>query len=226
MRLVLTVGLALLIGAVTSGCATKGAPVPPAGIKTHVVRKGENVWRISQRYDSTVDAIVRANGLRDSTAIRVGQRLAVPVGVKRRPSRSAKTWTKRDRRGHTPSGHTFAWPVKGTLTSKYGYRSGAHHDGLDIAVRKGTAVRAAEAGRVIHSDNGLSGYGNLIIVKHSGAFSTVYAHNRRNLVRVGEFVEKGQVIAEVGDTGRASAPHLHFEVRRDGRARNPLDYLP
>ena len=71
----------------------------------------------------------------------------------------------------------------------------------------------------------LAGYGNMVIVKHAGNFSTVYAHNRKNRVRVGQFVEKGQVIAEVGQTGRATTPHVHFEVRRDGKARNPLDYL-
>jgi murein DD-endopeptidase MepM/ murein hydrolase activator NlpD len=102
----------------------------------------------------------------------------------------------------------------------------AHHDGIDISASQGSLIRAAEAGRVVHSGNKLSGYGNLIIIKHAGAFATVYAHNARNLARVGQFIEKGEVIAEVGRTGRASAPHLHFEVRRDGKPRNPVDYLP
>ena len=79
---------------------------------------------------------------------------------------------------------------------------------------------------MVHSDSRLAGYGNMIIIKHAGKVSTVYAHNRANLVKVGEFVKKGQVIAEVGRTGRTTAPHLHFEVREDGRARNPLSYLP
>jgi murein DD-endopeptidase MepM/ murein hydrolase activator NlpD len=87
-------------------------------------------------------------------------------------------------------------------------------------------VRAAESGRVIHAGDPLAGYGNLIIVKHTGRYSTVYAHNRKNLVRQGEFVEKGQVIAEVGDSGNATSPHLHFEVRENGSPRNPLGYLP
>ena len=115
--------------------------------------------------------------------------------------------------------------MRGSITSGYGVRNGAHHDGIDISVHKRTPVRAAEAGRVVHSDNKLAGYGNMIIVKHVGTFSSVYAHNHKNLVRVGDFVEKGQVIAESGKTGRASAPHLHFEIRRDGKAINPLSYL-
>ena len=79
---------------------------------------------------------------------------------------------------------------------------------------------------MIHSDSKLAGYGNMIIIKHTGNISTVYAHNRKNKVRVGQFVEKGEIIAEVGSTGRTTAPHLHFEVRRDGRPRDPLHYLP
>jgi murein DD-endopeptidase MepM/ murein hydrolase activator NlpD len=102
----------------------------------------------------------------------------------------------------------------------------ARHEGLDISARQGTPVRAAEAGRVVHNDNALSGYGNLIIIRHSGSFASVYAHNRRNLVRVGQFVEKGEIIAEVGRTGNATAPHLHFEIRKNGSPRNPVDYLP
>jgi murein DD-endopeptidase MepM/ murein hydrolase activator NlpD len=102
----------------------------------------------------------------------------------------------------------------------------AHHEGIDISARPGTPIHAAEAGRVVHSDDELSGYGNMIILKHSGAYATVYAHNRRNLVEEGQFVEKGDVIGEVGQTGRASAPHVHFEVRRNGSPQNPLDYLP
>ena len=89
-----------------------------------------------------------------------------------------------------------------------------------------TPICAAEAGRVIHSGGGLGAYGKVVIVKHSGRYSTVYAHNRKNLVRKGDFVEKGQVIAEVGRTGNASGSHVHFEIRRDRRARDPMTYLP
>ena len=118
------------------------------------------------------------------------------------------------------------WPVQGRITSGFGRRRFDHHAGIDIAAPSGSRVRAAEAGRVVHSDNKLSGYGNLVIIKHAGSFATVYAHNRKNLVRVGQFVDKGEVVAEVGETGRASAPHLHFEVRRNGKSENPLRYLP
>ena len=84
---------------------------------------------------------------------------------------------------------------------------------------------ASEAGRVTHS-GWLGDYGRVVIVKHARGYSSVYAHNRRNRVAKGQFVEKGDVIAEVGSSGNASGPHLHFEIRRERRAQDPLRYLP
>jgi murein DD-endopeptidase MepM/ murein hydrolase activator NlpD len=194
----------------------------------HVVARGENLYRISKRYGTSVEAIKSANGIRDVTSVPVGARLVVPIGGvgagPRRPV-DAGTYASRDPRGKSSGPPSFGWPLHGELISEYGLRRGAHHDGLDIKAPKGTVVRAAEAGRVIHADNSLSGYGNLIIIKHAGRLSTVYAHNRVMLVRVGQFVEKGDAIAEVGQTGNATTPHLHFEIRSDGSPRDPLSYL-
>ncbi len=210
---------------VLAACST---PSPPASSRTgsriHVVRRGETLWSISQRYGTSVKRLARANRLPDVTQIRAGQRLLVPSRAEAPRKRAGGVWTATDPRGRNGA-NAFVWPVRGTITSGFGVRNGAHHDGIDISVHKRTRVRAVEAGRVIHSDDSLAGYGNMIIVKHRGAVSSVYAHNHRNLAKVGEFVEKGQVIAESGQTGRASAPHLHFEIRRDGRAINPLSYL-
>lgn len=120
----------------------------------------------------------------------------------------------------------FRWPVNGTITSRFGSRDGGAHDGLDIAAAEGTAVVAAADGSVIYAGDGLRGYGNLIILKHSGGYSTIYSHNRSNRVRKGAYVAAGEAIAEVGQTGRASAPHLHFEVREGKKPVDPLQYLP
>lgn len=221
----LSASLVLLVLSVAA-CRTPPPAGAPAGTRVHTVKRGETLWRISQRYDSTVVAIARVNRLEDPTKIAVGQRLVVPAGIKRASARSrgASRWTRSDRRGRSLA-NGFSWPVRGKLASAYGLRGNAHHDGIDISARSGTQIRAAEAGRVIHSDASLAGYGNMVILKHAGIFSTVYAHNRRNLVKVGQFVQQGQVIAEVGRSGRTTAAHLHFEVRRDGRPANPLDYL-
>jgi murein DD-endopeptidase MepM/ murein hydrolase activator NlpD len=122
------------------------------------------------------------------------------------------------------------WPVSGRITSKFAYRihpiSGKRqfHDGLDIANDSGTKIVAAGSGIVTYSGwNG--GYGRVIIISHGYGYKSVYAHNRKNLVEVGERVKKGQVIAELGNTGRSTGPHLHFEVYYKGNKIDPLKIL-
>ena len=217
-------------GAVAVALAVAGCVTTPAG-PVHVLRPGENIYRISLYYGVSVADIVRANDIRDVTEIRVGERLVIPGATQAPPSHSLAFGP-----GPRPAGSAFArgrrhtdlafvWPVEGRPSSKFGRRGSGRHDGVDIPAKPGTPIRAAEAGRVIHSAGKLGDYGKVVIVKHTGRFSTVYAHNRRNRVRKGDFVEKGQVIAEVGRTGNASGPHVHFEVRHDRRAEDPLLYL-
>ena len=142
------------------------------------------------------------------------------------PGRAVGSKPAQPKSSPSPAKLSFIWPVKGPVTSWFGPRKGRPHDGIDIAAPKGTPIRAAEKGKVIYSDNGISGYGNLIIIQHSGGFHTVYGHNSRNRVDVDEQVNKWQVIAEVGNTGRSSGYHLHFEMRKNERAVDPMDYLP
>jgi murein DD-endopeptidase MepM/ murein hydrolase activator NlpD len=119
----------------------------------------------------------------------------------------------------------MSWPVNAPLSSPFGRREGRAHDGIDLAVAEGTPVKAACDGVVAYAGDKLRGYGNLVIVSHGGPLATVYAHNRSLLVREGEAVTRGQTLALSGQTGRASAPHVHFEVRQDERPRDPLEYL-
>jgi murein DD-endopeptidase MepM/ murein hydrolase activator NlpD len=119
----------------------------------------------------------------------------------------------------------LAWPLKGVLYGRYGVRAGRRHDGIDIAAPEGTAVGAAAAGTVLYAGE-QAGYGSIVILKHDGGLVTLYAHASRVLVREGARVERGDPIARVGQTGRTSGPHLHFEVREGTRPRNPLLYLP
>ena len=123
------------------------------------------------------------------------------------------------------SGGRFAWPVRGIVVSVFGFRSGRQHAGLDISAREGTPIRASAAGVVTFSDGTSGGYGNMVLIDHSDGFVTAYAHNRDNLVSAGARVNQGDVIATVGATGNATGPHVHFEIRRRGRAVNPRPYL-
>lgn len=119
----------------------------------------------------------------------------------------------------------LAWPLAGPVTSPYGRRGRRHHDGIDIGAPPGTEVRAAAAGAVIYAGS-LRGYGRMIIIRHEDGFVTVYAHNARQRVRAGARVRRGDPIATVGRSGRTTGPNLHFEVRRDNVAYDPLALLP
>jgi murein DD-endopeptidase MepM/ murein hydrolase activator NlpD len=99
------------------------------------------------------------------------------------------------------------------------------HDGVDITAPAGTPVHAADGGVVVYAGR-LRGYGNVVIIEHSDRFVTVYGHDAANLVRAGDRVARGQVIGAVGSSGRTTGPNLHFEVRHDNLAYNPLEFLP
>lgn len=112
----------------------------------------------------------------------------------------------------------------GQIISYYGMRNGRMHKGIDIKAPEGTPIRASQDGVVVFSGF-IRGYGNTVLLKHEGDYFTVYAHNKYNSVKEGEFVKKGEVLGYVGMTGNAETPHLHFEVRRRTNALNPLLFL-
>ncbi|MBU0506455.1 M23 family metallopeptidase, partial [bacterium] len=121
---------------------------------------------------------------------------------------------------------TLDWPLKEfVLTSKFGMRHGRPHDGIDMSAPSGTPVLAAAEGQVLFAKR-FSGYGNLVVLKHAGNYFTAYSHNSRMYVTPGKVVKKGEKIAAVGRTGRASGNHLHFEVHKGVDAINPLKVLP
>lgn len=121
----------------------------------------------------------------------------------------------------------YIWPTQGTLTSGYGWRWGRMHRGIDIAAPIGTPVVAAASGVVVSSGWDSGGYGNKVDIRHPDGSVTRYAHNSRLLVRAGQDVRQGQLISEMGSTGRSTGPHLHFEVHPSGRgAINPMAFLP
>jgi lipoprotein NlpD len=196
----------------------------------HRVRAGETLYRISKAYGVSVNRLAAANHLRDPSRIEVGQRLFIPGARRELPvtlitPRTARA-RPRESHGAPASDMRFAWPVTGGIvTSGFGMRGHSFHDGIDISAPVGTPVHAAQDGEVIYSDV-LRGYGNVIIVRHADGFATVYAHNQMNRVHDQQRVRQGDVIAAVGDSGRTSGANLHFEVRQDNVARDPLEFLP
>ncbi|MBA3333180.1 MAG: peptidoglycan DD-metalloendopeptidase family protein [Actinobacteria bacterium] len=124
----------------------------------------------------------------------------------------------------TPSSSGLIWPVNGTVVSVFGWRWGRMHEGIDISASSGTPIWAAAAGTVIHA-GWLGGYGNLVVVDHGDGLATAYAHASAILVGVGQLVSQGETVSLVGSTGNSSGPHLHFEVRVNGVAVDPLLYL-
>lgn len=230
--LLLCAGLAVLT---LHGCASSPQRAGAGAGVYHTVRPGDNVYRIGKRYGVSNDAVVRANRIRDVTEIQVGTRLWIPGAhrakapqppAKRSPGASLDEARRRARSEAKREGRlVFRWPVQGKLTSRFGRRGGKPHEGIDVSAPRGSSIWASEEGKVIHSGR-LGAYGVVVIVKHPGHYRSVYAHLNRAFVRKGSFVEKGQKIAEVGSTGNATGPHLHFEIRRGETPRNPMLYLP
>ena len=212
-------GFVLLLAA----CASRPAST------VHVVQPGENLYRIALHYGVSVEDIAKANGIADEGQLEVGTRLTIPHPERGTPDQPLvpperlRALAQND--AFEDGGLRFAWPLHGALTSAYGWRRSRMHEGIDIAARSGTQVHAAEEGHVIYASR-LGGYGNVVVVRHGKLYETVYAHNRRFRVAKGARVRKGDVIAEVGSTGNATAPHLHFEIRRHDDPRDPLLFLP
>jgi murein DD-endopeptidase MepM/ murein hydrolase activator NlpD len=224
-----------LFGVYILAACTPGASAPPSKQPPgtyHVVRAGENLFRIGKAYDVGHEELARINRLKDPGQIHIGQRILIPGATRQLPVEvitpaEPLAAGPKTRESIEPGEHLerFIWPVNGTINSGFGPRGMNFHDGIDIAAPAGTPIRAIEAGEVIYSDQ-LRGYGNMVIVRHADGFVSVYAHNDANLVREGQTVARGEILARVGSTGRVSGPHLHLEIRKNNTAQDPLRYLP
>jgi murein DD-endopeptidase MepM/ murein hydrolase activator NlpD len=124
------------------------------------------------------------------------------------------------------SGNSFRWPVQGRIISEFGTKpDGGHNDGINVAVPLGTSVKAAENGVVAYAGDELKGYGNLVLIRHSNNWVSAYAHNDEILVKRGDQVRRGQVIAKAGRTGQVNQPQLHFELRKGSRPVDPTKFM-
>jgi murein DD-endopeptidase MepM/ murein hydrolase activator NlpD len=124
------------------------------------------------------------------------------------------------------AGSTFYWPVRGQVIAGFGAKiNGQPNNGIDVAVPEDTPVKAADDGVVLYAGNGLKTYGNLLLVRHPNGYVTVYAHAKELLVKVGDEIKRGQIIAKSGKTGDVDRPQVHFEIRKASAPVNPLPYL-
>jgi murein DD-endopeptidase MepM/ murein hydrolase activator NlpD len=120
----------------------------------------------------------------------------------------------------------FHWPVQGRVIASFGsLLNGGRNDGINLAVPEGTPVEAAESGIVSYAGDGFQGEGNLVLIRHSNGYFTIYAHSKELLVNRGDEVKRGQIIALSGQTGNVNAPQLHFEVRKGGTPLDPMRFL-
>ena len=121
---------------------------------------------------------------------------------------------------------TFRWPVRGRVIAGYGAKtSGKQNDGINVAVPEGTPVKAADDGVVTYAGNELKGYGNLVLIKHNNGYVTAYAHTSELLVKRGDTIKRGQIIAKSGQTGEVQSPQLHFEIRKGSTPVDPTQFL-
>ena len=212
----------------------------------HTVRQGETLSGIASQYGVAVQALVRENGLLLPYRPSPGRKLRLPATTEADPKTDPdkesgiKSRSQADSRKaapgdvHTPprrlpgakAGTGFQWPVKGKILSRYGWLGkGRFNDGINIAARRGTPVRAADDGIVAYAGTELTTLGNLLLIKHKNGWISTYAHNDQVLVRSGDRVKRGQIVARVGSTGQVSRPQLHFQLRRGVRSVNPERYL-
>lgn len=234
----------LLLG----GCESRTSLAPVVELKwqprnahqtTHTVRRGETLYAVAFRYDQDYRQLAAYNHLQRPYALRVGQVLRLrsgsktmtptryiirkPAVVRNQSTRNQVLSSQRNRVWSPLSSHQgWLWPVYGRVATGFIPQQGKK--GIDIAGKKGEKIRAASSGVVAYSGSGLSGYGNLIIIKHNAQFLTAYGNNLRNMVTEGQKVKAGQIIAEMGLIDRRFWG-VHFEIRKAGQPVNPLDYL-
>ena len=166
------------------------------------------------------------NNINNANNLRVGQSLKVPVSDMAEEPEVIVATAKISREISTASrGGAYEWPLKGIITSKYGPRHSGFHHGLDIAAATGTNIAAIKGGKVTQAGWYSAIYGNTVTIDHGNEEKSFYAHISKILVKEGQLIKKGQIIAKVGETGNATGPHLHLQISIDGNTIDPQIYL-
>ena len=227
------------------------AAAPKKGVY-HFVARGVTIYQISLSYKIPITKILEANGLSSPSALKAGQNLFIPGAtavLRVKPSAPLSPKERQDLETSLESEERtpapgfpglwekekppwygkeldLIWPIQGQINSPYGPRGNKFHAGIDVASPSYQEVKAAMDGEVILARSSATGYGNVVVLRHNPGLSTIYGHMSVIIAREGESVRQGQAIGGVGSTGRSTGPHLHFEVRHNGKPLDPMPHLP
>jgi murein DD-endopeptidase MepM/ murein hydrolase activator NlpD len=202
----------------------------------HTIRPGQTLFAIAKRYGVSMQAIVAANGIVNPSRVEAGANLIIPGAMPPPPPSSVREASQASRRTESltpplpepppaqpPDVRPLSWPVGGVVISAWGTPRRNHlHRGIDIGAPEGTAIHSVDDGMVVMSFDDYGSFGKLVAIRHDDGIITYYAHNSKNLVREGDRVRAGEVIAQVGSTGNATCSHVHFEVHVGGQAVDPM----
>jgi murein DD-endopeptidase MepM/ murein hydrolase activator NlpD len=227
-----------------------GHAAAPGSSEVHVVAAGDTLSKIARHYGKSVPEIVKANNIQPNAKLNVGDRILIPgarIGHAKTEGEAASAMAAKPETKEVaavvttspeavnpivsskPAAETapgLRWPVHGKVIAAFGSRSnGQPNDGIDVAVPENTPVKAADDGVVAYAGNELKGYGNLVLVRHPSGYVTAYAHAKELLVKKGDPIKRGQVIAKSGQTGNVEVPELHFEVRKGTAPMDPMPFL-
>lgn len=226
------------VGSFGYNSSTKTKSLSASSASVYKVRKGDTLYSISFRYGLNYKTLAKMNNIRSPYNIYVGQKIyfkqvrksaTQSKTINKQKVVTKRTATKQSSKKITSSSSAnknlkWRWPTKGKVISTYS-SSSTGRKGINIAGRSGQQIVAAASGKVVYSGNGLARYGNLLIIKHNDVYLSAYAHNKKLLVKEGQYVKVGQKIATLGRSG-TQQEQLHFEIRRNGKPVDPLRFLP
>lgn len=192
--------------------------IPESSAQIYTIKRGDSLNKIAARFQVSIAELIKINKIKNPDKIYVGDNLIIPDKGRDYQLASRK------------QSINYIWPVQGKISSEYGwrdhpvYKERVFHTGIDIAVPYGTPVYATESG-IVEFCGWSEGYGNLVIIRHRDNSLTYYGHNLKLLVKKGDEVKQGKIIALSGNSGVSTGPHLHFEIRINNQHTNPLRYL-
>ena len=212
----------------------KGDRLIIAKPKVHIVKKGHTLYDIANCYEVSISDLMKINQLKNNDKIYLGDKLFIPLYdntnqtncnniTKVAITKEVNKTTEKKKNNN----YSYMWPVKGKIISKFGLLAkGLRNDGINISADIGNPVLAIESGKIVYAGNEIQAFGNLILIKHYNDKTSAYAHLDKINVKKGESVNKGQIIALVGNSGKVSIPQLHFEIRDKDGPLDPLKFLP